>query len=771
MTRATTLVAFFSILVVLSFAASSSLAAQQNPSMPSMPPGTPPAPTTMTEQMTNIPYFSEADGMNSILTLNNNTKTKMPVNVTIFDMDGNAFAVPAITLKASSITNFHMRDLLRRADGRFDSGSIAISYEGNSMGVTAQVGVFDPIARISFESSEIDMMDFMSTQINAVVWIPEPEAQAFLALSNTATNTRHIKYSLGDEKHELNLKPRQTQILDLNEHPKHHDAFGVLLHIEQDGMPGDVIGTGFVYDKANGYSSNFMLIDPMTGQSNHLAGAHLRFGQPSEGEGFPAGTRFKSPLVLANVGAKPTTIQISVDYTKDSKPQNVRVDELRLAPGQTGELDLAEKMADRGVYGPVDDAGVDIGYTGAPGGVIASLTSVDLTGDYAFYVPVKDASDMAHMSGSTYPWNLEDGNRTVLHIKNSTSKTVWAEVQIRFAGGAYNPDRVQLEPFQTVPIDIEKLRASKKKDVAGKVFPKNATSGQISWIEETPKSIIGRAEEVNVAAATARSFSCAGCPCNNNIWGAPWMTPSSFTGPVGGVGYPFSGVYETADCNSYIFGPYSMPSPSYSSTNSSVASVNGSTGQVSCLAGGTATINATMNFTDYYWTGPYDGNECVAEPFQTQTSPGGGMTVQVPDHLVVQSDTTSVICTSNGTVRRDIQYSEVDASGNSVGTISTKEQFASKGANSCNTTINTSETCSPDTGGVLTDHLTVGCNSVGGSCGFTYTKQQWLYCPGTGTPVVFATPGDLVVHNNSVTVSGHSSFSVGTKIFADGTIQ
>src|SRR6185437_4129382 len=75
---------------------------------------------------------------------------------------------------------------------------------------------------------------------------------------------------------------------------------------------------------------------------------------------------------------------------------------------------------------------------------------------------------------------------------------------------------------------------------------------------------------------------------------------------------------------------YAMPSPSYSSTNSSVASVNESTGQVSCLAGGTATINATMNFTDYYWTGPYDGNECVAEPFQPQTSPGGGMTVQTP---------------------------------------------------------------------------------------------------------------------------------------------
>src|SRR6185437_12737034 len=89
-----------------------------------------------------------------------------------------------------------------------------------------------------------------------------------------------------------------------------------------------------------------------------------------------------------------------------------------------------------------------------------------------------------------------------------------------------------------------------------------------------------------------------------------------------------------------VFGPHSMTSPSYSSSNSSVASVNGSTGQVRCLAGGTATINAVMNFTDYYWTGLYEGNECVAELFQTQTSPGGGMTVQVPTSLSIVSGTS-----------------------------------------------------------------------------------------------------------------------------------
>jgi len=115
-----------------------------------------------------------------------------------------------------------------------------------------------------------------------------------------------------------------------------------------------------------------------------------------------------------------------------------------------------------------------------------------------------------------------------------------------------------------------------------------------------------------------------------------------------------------------------MTSPSYSSSNSSVASVNGSTGQVRCLAGGTATINAVMNFTDYYWTGLYEGNECVAELFQTKTRPGGGMTVQVPTSLSIvsgTSPTTAEAGCQSGTrcgITRSFTYQVNDQNGSPI---------------------------------------------------------------------------------------------------------
>src|SRR5579885_2621717 len=52
--------------------------------------------------------------------------------------------------------------------------------------------------------------------------------------------------------------------------------------------------------------------------------------------------------------------------------------------------------------------------------------------------------------------------------------------------------------------------------------------------------------------------------------------------------------------------------------------------------------------------------------------------------------------------------------------------------------------------------LGAGCNSVGGSCGFTYTQQQWIFCEGPAS-FVLATIGDLVVQNNSISVAGTTS--------------
>jgi hypothetical protein len=204
--------------------------------------------------------------------------------------------------------------------------------------------------------------------------------------------------------------------------------------------------------------------------------------------------------VPGRVHRSPTRAVISVDYTAKGIPQHVHIDQVMLKPGEVRSMDLAERLSGIGSNGPIDDAGVDISYNGAPGSVLAKLTSVDQSGDYSFDMPIKDPLSGApyRVSGS-YPWRLDSGYTTVLHLKNTLAKDVYAGVQFRFNGGQYTPARVHLAPFQTVALDLAEIRSRQKVDLDGNIFPADAVSGRIAWHEEEPGSLIGRAEVVQIA--------------------------------------------------------------------------------------------------------------------------------------------------------------------------------------------------------------------------------------------------------------------------------
>ena len=568
------------------------------------------------KQMTNIPYFSQQDGMESVLTLNNNTPNDQTIGITIFNTNGKAFQVPAMTIK-SGITNLNLAELLG-GKSEFDAGNIEIMYDANPMAITCQVGVFIPAARMSFESKEVDMMDFRSSNLNAIVWRPDEASSASLALTNTASMPVSAAISFASGMMKIGLGPRETRVIRLEKEfaaQKWQKQQGevALLRISHNGTPGAIIATGFVLNSKTGYSSSFGLVDPAVSRSTRLAAAGVRLGYADVTEGLPINTKIRAPLVMANVGTQPLTARVSVDYTFGGTPTSLGVAERRIAPGELTVVELTDEMARLGITGPLEGAGVDIQFRGAgPGSLIAELTSMDQSGDFAFEVPVKDPQEITHMSGSTYPWSLVSGDQTTVYLKNTTAKPTWATVQFRFPGGVYQPKPVQLQAFQTIAIDIETLKESGEKDMRGNLFPQTATSGVVEWIEAKPMTMIGRAEIVNVAAGTARSFSCQTCNCPAQMYGSPYMYPASYTASVGYSGTPFDPEYDSEDCNGIIIYGNSFSSYDildWTSSNTSVASVTNS-GSVSAKAGGSASITADLVWDEYYDAGPYQNPEC-----------------------------------------------------------------------------------------------------------------------------------------------------------------
>jgi len=620
-------------------------------------------PPLATDQMTNIPYFTLRDGMSSVLTLNNDAPTSMPVTVTIFNVEGKAQVLDPIVVDPHSFKQVELGDKI--VSEEFSEGNIEIAFKGIPMEVGSQVSVSNVSKRISFESREQDMMDFKSTNLNGILSLPTSNSKGFLALTNTSPNEVTVQVSIGSKNESVRLNSRETHLLKLSQDFDLHWPEATIVKLQQDGMPGDIITTAFVIDLKEGYSSSFAMVDPALMRSSHLAGVHFRVGQPYSNEGFPPGTQFHSPLLLANVGPKPVNAHVSIDYTVGGKVESMRskdegertdkdeersnkdsfstltVKDLTIEPGAIARVELSEALKNLGPEERVTEAGVDVDYDTPPGTLIGHLVSVDESGDYSLEVPIKDPSEPGQMTNSAYPWTIENGTNTVVHLKNTTETSVLALVDFAFPGGGiYQPQPVTLKPYQSIAIDIQELKKSGKRDVVGRAFPADETRGQIYWVQRTAYSMIGRAEESNLTSGTASSFSCNLC-CDNYNFNRFFLIPGSGAGLPGASTF-FTANEEYTNCTGMYFSSSAPQQPgSWSTTNSNVVTINpGSySATATYVGGGSAYVQGTFPYKEYDWNG-YTCPQAFPQPTYTAVAP---VNVRVPmSDRIVQTITQFV---------------------------------------------------------------------------------------------------------------------------------
>jgi hypothetical protein len=168
--------------------------------------------------------------------------------------------------------------------------------------------------------------------------------------------------------------------------------------------------------------------------------------------------------------------------------------------------------------------------------------------------------------------------------------------------------------------------------------------------------------------------------------------------------------------------------------------------------------------------GDWESRHC---PFALDT-PSGGVNVQFPDHLVVNSDTQETVdCGSNpSSTRRFITYIIDDATGQQMlSSISMRENVPVT-TSSCNgSVVHTGSSCfintdaSPYTIGQFTDALVPGCPTSADvtPCGFMFANQQWQWCPSGGSPTSMGTIGPVNAQNTVINVDGNiTGFAKGT---------
>lgn len=575
------------------------------------------------DQVVNFPFFSREASYDSIVVLNNNGPGKTVAEVTFFDLSGVERLSKKIEVPDGTPFRFHVDDLEDESNFRLASGNVRVRYRGRLMQMTGQISISSERQHISYESRMAG--DAASSRLAAILSVPDVQSQVLLALTNYSSETISVavEHKANADKHAFKLRPRETRLLNRRDLIDRREAsFVGLMTIMHDGKPGELGGTGVVLNPQTGFSSELSLVDPATVVSSKLAGAHLLFGAYGGREPALLGLTFRTPLLLANTGREVSDVVVRVGYTVGEETRSITVASSSIKPGDVQQLDLARLLFDLGVTQKVEEAGVDIEYSGQPGTIIAKLTSMDQTGDFAFDTPLKDPLAGFGRVGGSYPFRLDGSYNTTLYLKNFTPEEVWAIVQIRIDGGMnYQPERVRIAPFQTIALDVKQIRDTEIKDMKNVRMPKAGLYGKVMWYEQKLGSLIGRNEVTNADFGFTGSFSCPNCAC------PPWrttsyMAPSSLIDFAGQFGAPFRPTYEATDCSYQQWGPYDLFYSAWNwySTVSSVASVT-SGGTVSCNSAGRSFISSLIEIPDY----PADDySPCLT----TQDSPQGQLDVQ-----------------------------------------------------------------------------------------------------------------------------------------------
>jgi hypothetical protein len=291
---------------------------------------------------------------------------------------------------------------------------------------------------------------------------------------------------------------------------------------------------------------------------------------------------------FANFSTKSAHAVIKYSQMIDSAPSAREVAHLTIPPGATKDLvlDTLEGDADlRNSFAISSDS--------SPGDLSVKLVAKSDSSLPEVELEAKDELDPNN--GGSHPWSLENGTESTLLLFNHSAEA--QEFSVAIAAGnmvwkkTYSP-----ASMQTVAIHIASLVENGVKDNSGKALPKGVLSGQLLWFSPGPGLGKGRLLQSNRNLAMARNFSCG---AEVVLCGAA-INPTSATISIGGQvdfstllnfcsqarGQACSGSQVDSDPTGITY--------SWTSSNTSILSIPGSTDSPDATADGTGAGSADV---------------------------------------------------------------------------------------------------------------------------------------------------------------------------------
>jgi hypothetical protein len=554
-------------------------------------------------------YYTTEDGFKSTLILNNKGPNQIAVTPILHSQNGQTFTAPLVTVGGQSSQEVDLNLLASIAGPQFRSGSFEFTYEGRLLEMGGGLRIVNAEKSLIFDEQMLEPgMKFPSSRLEAVYAIPFDSAQVEVVITNTSAQPVVVSGSTtfagANAQHPIQgqLKAYETQVVKLPPGLVSQASAGAV-SLSHNGAVGALLAMIHLQDAAKGYSEAVNFTNPTGGKTTERHGAGLRLGKINNDSLNPV-------IAVRNLGNSATTVTATVPYSKQNGATGtIALPQVSLAPGEIKLLNTSNPQLKQNDFAA---AGLEIKYTGAPGSVIASASSVSQSGNHVFALPMKDPQGGLSSTGG-YPWFVNGSSSTIVFIKNVTNEPQEYFLDIAYPGGQWGSKIRTLAPGQTAALDVRKIRDSQEKGSEGNVIPPGADSGLVSWSHRgnRNKVLIGRAQMVDYDQGLASTYECQ-CLCGA-IWAEARLIPgtnSSFPGDIS----LFQAQSRYTNCYGYDLGWQNLSSytnVTHSSDSPSVATFTSPVTETA-IAPGSTYLRAS--WTEYYYQQQYIESEwvCVA---------------------------------------------------------------------------------------------------------------------------------------------------------------
>ncbi|MGH9430837.1 MAG: Ig-like domain-containing protein [Terriglobia bacterium] len=748
----------------------------------------------------DFPYYTLLSGFRSTLYLVSDSPIPIDLSIVLYGIDGEAQIAPPYTIQPEQKLAIDLHSLVTRMKldptGEFAQGSIAVYYEGTIMPVVGQVSIQNPTLGLAHEAEMVENDPGRSDippVLDGLWWGIGGGRQAQVTVANMADEpqiadlyldfggARHVLPPLVFTPHGLQVLSIPALLGQLGVSPAQAPEGGI--SIVPHGPKSRLIAQGKIWDPVTGFSTTLRFPGSDTQPSSALHASGFPIGVPAKGSPYAGMGNFTPHLALRNLLQTPQQVTVTLEYpvpssapppvyssgtvVKNSSPvdlmqsgdpsittQQNTVTTLTVPALSAVDLSLLSVMGSLPL--PLPYASLRVQYSGSPGSMVAELASVDQRQNLV--IDSKLINEGWRFSGSgANPWHLDNQTQSFLFLTNESSQTVPIGFVVTANSVHYYLTKLRLRPHETRVIDLRKLRDARQADFKGNTIPSAATDGGVNWLRIGNAPVMGRVVVIERHKGMASNYDCGPCGCDQTLSGfSITPPPPSCVGPH--TLTALCCMANLTDCNNNVYPTDITPECTWTSSNTSVARMDGTTrGQVDGVAAGSTEIQAAYSGYNYYWDSYY----CASTPVN-----GDGYAAMhvvnsgCPDHTQIASDRdVGQICSPSGILNayRLVTYSVLDANGSPVGSISNPlfiyEGLAFVSRNNCGNPNPSPENFGVIAGSQFTDGLHVNCPpNPAQDCGFTI-NATWISSPlFQFAPVIIMTLDGEVVHTGYTTV-------------------